>query len=80
MSEQAIKISGFAEIDKTKICYYKDHDGDWHLWLPDCGLGNLANHEVTEHQDGTITVLPSILVSGTNERHGYLTKGVWSEC
>lgn len=47
---------------------------------------NLAGHDVTEHEDGTITVSPSIAVStrraGQDIRlwHGYLERGVWREC
>ena len=46
-------------------------------------LANLARHSITEHEDGTITVAPSILVrggSGDGEWHGYLERGVWREC
>ena len=45
-------------------------------------LGNLSRHTVTEHEDGTITVSPSILVKGGNlgEWHGYLEAGMWREC
>ena len=47
--------------------------------------GNLSKHQVVEHEDGTITVSPSILVSyrwGGVEYswHGYLEAGVWREC
>lgn len=47
--------------------------------------GNLSSHSVIEHDDGTITVSPSILITshskGTKEQwHGYLEKGVWREC
>jgi hypothetical protein len=58
----------------------------WHARPPKGGLGNLGNHEVTEHEDGTITVSPSILVTSHNDNgekvvwHGYLEKGVWREC
>lgn len=42
-------------------------------------LMNVSKHEVIEHEDGTITVSPSILISrGTpDEWHGYLERGVW---
>ena len=46
-------------------------------------LANLKKHNVVENLDGTITVLPSILVSDTKGNqlwHGYLEKGVWREC
>lgn len=48
---------------------------------PNGHLGNLAAHDVTEHEDGTITVSPSILVSNPQQGelyHGYLTNGVWN--
>lgn len=85
MSEQAQKVADFDSVDESKFCYFK-HKGAWYLNLPDCGLANLANHAIEEHEDGTISATPSILVKGHKdngepvERHGYLTKGVWSEC
>lgn len=57
----------------------------WYCSTPTGGAGNLAGHEVVEHDDGTITVSPSILVSTTvgGERrelwHGWLERGVWRE-
>lgn len=45
-------------------------------------LANLSKHEVTEHEDGTITVSPSIEVDGgryAQHWHGYLERGVWRE-
>jgi hypothetical protein len=44
----------------------KQHDGEW-LWIactPNGMVGDLSQHEVVEHEDGTITVAPSIEVSG----------------
>ena len=46
----------------------------WHIVAPDgsaCSL-NPAVHTVIEHDDGTITVQPSIV---TSTWHGWLTKG-----
>jgi hypothetical protein len=42
----------------------------------------LSQHSVTEHDDGTITVEPSILVDWPREGaprryHGFLRGGVW---
>lgn len=57
--------------------------GVWLCWPPGSGLGNLAQHTVTEHDDGTITVSPSILIRSTDDDgspvvwHGYLERGVW---
>lgn len=43
--------------------------------------GDLSKHTVVEHDDGTITVEPSILIdNGRNQWHGHLTHGVWDEC
>lgn len=51
----------------------------WMVLTPNGHLGNLANHDVVEHEDGTITVSPSILVSDhTGELfHGWLERGEW---
>lgn len=56
--------------------------GTWHACTPSGALGNLANHIVTEHADGTITVTPSILVTDGETKqqwHGFLERGVWRE-
>jgi len=64
--------------------YGKDKDGMWVCMVPNGLCGNLSNHCVVEHEDGTITVLPSILVSTMRSHdpswHGFLEKGVWREC
>jgi hypothetical protein len=55
-------------------------DGEW-VWrarAPSGAVANLERHDVTEHEDGTITVSPSILVTGGGEDwHGFLERGVW---
>lgn len=46
-------------------------DGAWHGITPS-GIGcNLALHKVTEHEDGTITVEPSILVTSPHGSGGF---------
>ena len=62
--------------------YGKWKDGTWYAETPNGYTANLARHKVTEHEDGTISVTPSILVSDDKADlwHGYLTQGVWSEC
>ena len=65
--------------------YGKDKDGHWWCKPPieAPGMaGLLTNHNVIEHEDGTITVSPSILVSTrwgemTFTWHGFLERGVW---
>ena len=51
----------------------------WYCVTPNGHYGNLAGHDVIEHEDGTITVFPSILVSDdTGELwHGFLEHGIW---
>lgn len=56
----------------------------WQGCTPNGMYVNLRNHEVVEHEDGTITVSPSILAtqaraSGKKEWHGYLERGIWRE-
>jgi hypothetical protein len=54
----------------------------WFCSTPNGHMGNLENHAVTEHEDGTITVAPSILVMGTKDEqlwNGFLERGVWRE-
>ena len=58
----------------------EDH---WYCMTPNGHLGRLAGHQVTSHDDGTITVSPSILISTTGNVqlwHGFLKRGVWEEC
>lgn len=74
---------------------YGRWEGEWYCRCPyptpddDYGprmQGRLGQHDVTEHEDGTITVSPSILVQTTwgpdrtpHEWHGYLERGTWRE-
>ena len=63
--------------------YWKRADGVWMCLPPGGHLGDLSNHDVVEHDDGTITVSPSILIKGWDVArpwHGYLERGVWREC
>lgn len=57
--------------------YCKAPDGTWWVATPEEGvMGPLTEHTVEEHEDGTITVSPSILVTGGY--HGFLRRGEWS--
>ncbi len=61
--------------------YFYPEDG-WCGVTPDGRQVGLRAHDVTEHDDGTITVSPSILVRGgsvAGSWHGYLERGVWRE-
>lgn len=59
--------------------------GEWFARPPGHHTGSLRAHEVTEHADGTISVTPSILITGFDgdrpvQWHGYLERGTWREC
>lgn len=67
--------------------YTQPFQNRWVIVTPNGAVGSLGKHNVTEHEDGTITVSPSILVypHETNEGphpgwHGFLERGVWREC
>lgn len=55
--------------------------GWWEVTAPDGSMGSLdpAVHTITEHEDGTITVTPSLDFSKRKPGgwHGYLTRGVF---
>lgn len=60
--------------------YGRGSDGHWQVLPPDTDLiGSLSKHDVVEHEDGTITVSPSILIRGHSGRewHGWLERGIW---
>lgn len=69
--------------------YGKGFDGEWYGCIPvpinADGfplIADLRKHQVTEHEDGTLTVSPSILTTRRHtgqQWHGYLTRGVWEE-
>lgn len=55
----------------------------WFVWCPACDDTHQVSDawQVTEHDDGTLTVAPSILVTRppTDYRcHSYLSFGIWS--
>ena len=76
------------DTDSFKPGDYGRHpaDGTWYGCTPNGMLGNLSAHEVIEHEDGTITASPSILVTTSDSKghdivrwHGFLEHGVWRE-
>lgn len=82
MTEEAVRIEGFHHLVSGKICYYRRPDGVWMIYFPKVGLGDLSNHEIVEHEDGTISVAPSILTTrhDGSSVHGYLELGIWRDC
>lgn len=89
MSTEAKRLDDVASgelpsgLDTGSICYWR-HGDEWWLYLPGGGMGNLSAHRVEEHEDGTITVSPSIGLKtdpgGGYVRHGYLKRGAWHPC
>jgi hypothetical protein len=70
-------------IAETPGAYGSANGRDWFCTTPNGMLGNLGAHQVEEHEDGTITVRPSILVTGGAKEashHGFLERGVWRDC
>ena len=63
--------------------YAKEPNGKWMARVPppQFHTGSLAGHQITEHEDGTITASPSILHTEPNvgQWHGFLEHGVWRE-
>ncbi len=73
------------ELEAGDYCFRQDESEGRLLWVV-CPNGNgparLEGWDVTEHDDGTVTVAPSILAhkGGVHEEwHGWLRLGVWSE-
>ena len=60
---------------------YARHKGTWYACCPNGLIANLGNHTVMPHEDGSITVSPSILCTRDSETrwHGTLQKGVWKD-
>lgn len=65
---------------------YGKVEGVWHCCAPRETadrfgfVGNLSAHKVIEHEDGTITVSPSIKITRHDGVwHGWLERGVWRE-
>lgn len=67
--------------------YGKGPDGRWYCCPPGHPdlLGGLGSHQVVEHEDGTVTVSPSILIQYREKDevreawHGWLERGMWRE-
>ena len=55
------------------------HPPHWQIRDPLADIGSIRpeHHQVEVHEDGTITVTPSI-AGGNGPFHGFLTHGVWT--
>jgi hypothetical protein len=81
MTEPAKQIDDLGQLDEMSICYWKVQANGWYIYLPGCGITRLTNHQIEEHEDGTISVTPSIVMRChiNQQRHGDLTHGEWRE-
>lgn len=80
-TEPALRTDHYpADHQEDRICYWKNSDGFFMIYIPKIGVGQLKKHEVEEHEDGTVSVSPSIVLSnGHISRHGLLKRGIWEE-
>ena len=61
---------------------WAEDDNHWYANTPSEHdlVANLSSHTVTEYEDGTITVAPSIRVTdgaAGHVWHGFLERGIW---
>lgn len=60
--------------------YFKQRDGSWYLCAPSGESGGCDNRwTVTEHEDNSITVSPSLFFNTPHGWHGFLEHGVWRQ-
>lgn len=54
-------------------------DGEPTVYIrdPNGTIGRCGDHKVEVHEDGTVTVDPSILDTSPGGWHGYLQRGIW---
>ena len=66
--------------DYWKPTYEHRQPNEWWFRDPFGKFGRITKHTVEEHDDGTITVSPSIACAGGGgaDFHGWLKHGVWS--
>jgi len=78
-----LDLGEYAMIDGRWYACAPDRVPPVSQYTPDRFLADLSAHDVTEHDDGTITVLPSILITVFTPKpirwHGYLKRGVWQK-
>lgn len=57
----------------------EDRHWCWYVRAPNGDVATLReHHKIGEHDDGTISVSPSIMFPHGGEWHGFLVRGEWS--
>jgi hypothetical protein len=61
--------------------YFKKSTGGWFVMSPSGESGRVVEPTwtITEHEDKTITVHPSIWFNSPHGWHGFLERGVWRQ-
>jgi hypothetical protein len=79
------KVKGVRRVVAPVGAYMKVLDPEGRVWAwyirdptGDCSSIMFQHHQVAEHDDGTITVSPSIVVRHGHHWHGWLQRGEWS--
>jgi len=83
MQGRRVHLNEQGQLSLAEGDYGKDAEGKWFVRPPGHHAGGIPHHDVVEHEDGTITVSPSILFEGVHDEqgwHGYLERGVWRTC
>jgi hypothetical protein len=63
--------------DYLKVTHAQDGRVVWWVRDPAGRTGRLTDHTVTEHDDGTVTVYPSVMDPSPGGWHGWLVEGEW---
>jgi Family of unknown function (DUF6527) len=81
LSDNFAQSPGFTWDSVNPGDYWKrTFDGSWFLCAPSGEAGGVDYRWiVTEHEDGTITVHPSIWFNKPTGWHGFLERGVWRQ-
>jgi Family of unknown function (DUF6527) len=74
-------VDGDWTSDRQPGEYWRNENGWWALTPRFEHAVDLSTWQVTDHEDGTITVAPSIFVNqgAPNAWHGFLECGMWRE-
>lgn len=71
-------------IARTPGAYGSPDGKEWFCTTPNGLFGSLHDYKIVQHEDSTISVIPSIVISQNHDLrgpvwHGFLTRGIWSD-